>query len=110
MSGGSLDYVCYRVDEAADTIEARARTSLHQAFADHVRKVGVALHDIEWLFSGDYGDGQEEAAIRAVLDSRAELDTTAKRAAVAAQALADALNAYNENVALVPVEGGGSRG
>ena len=32
MSGGSLDYVCYKVDDAIDTIEKRATTVLQKAF------------------------------------------------------------------------------
>ena len=28
MSGGSLDYVCYRLDDAIDIIESRAKTVL----------------------------------------------------------------------------------
>lgn len=66
MSGGSLDYVYRKVEEAADSMP---RTPLHQAFADHLRLVAQALHDTEWVMSCDYGKGYEEAAIRAVLSN-----------------------------------------
>lgn len=59
MSGGSLDYVCYRVDDAVDTIDKRATTVLQKAFAKHLKDVAKALHDLELVFSGDYCDGDE---------------------------------------------------
>jgi hypothetical protein len=46
MSGGSLDYVCYRLDDAIDTIERRATTTLHKAFASHLKD--VAKHYTTW--------------------------------------------------------------
>lgn len=67
MSGGSLDYVFSRVDNAADVVLARADNPLHHAFASHLKKVSLALHDLEWVWSGDFGKGQEEAAIRAIV-------------------------------------------
>ena len=67
MSGGSLEYVCYKVENAADEIRSRAETLSLKAFADHLDLVAKALHDVEWVFSGDYGDGDDEESIRAVL-------------------------------------------
>ena len=66
MSGGSLDYVYRKVADAAQTILSRPRNPLHLAFARHLIKVSKALHDLEWVYSGDYSEPDEEEAIRAV--------------------------------------------
>lgn len=49
MSGGSMDYLCYRVEEAANAMGDRELTEL-------VKDVAQLLHDREWYLSGDYGD------------------------------------------------------
>lgn len=80
MSGGSLDYIYSRVEEVAEKVRGMAETPLHHAFADHLVKVAKALHDIEWLFSCDYGDGQEVEAIKAVLPADSEIVSAIGRA------------------------------
>jgi len=72
MSGGSLEYVYYKVTEAADSIRDR-REPLYQAFAKHLDLVSRALHDVEWVLSGDYGAGDDVEAVRKVLAPGAEL-------------------------------------
>lgn len=67
MSGGSYDYAYRHVDEMADTIDHKTKSSLRRAFAAHLRKVALAMHHIEWVDSGDYGNGQDEGAMRACL-------------------------------------------
>jgi len=75
MSGGSYDYVCYTIENLADSIESRSPTDpLRVAFTKHLRLVAKAAHDIEWVDSGDYGRGDDEAAIRAVLHPAAEIN------------------------------------
>lgn len=69
MSGGSYDYACHRVDDFIEEFEKNTRDDpLRIAFLAHLRKVGKAMHDIEWVDSGDYGDGDEHEAIKACLD------------------------------------------
>lgn len=80
MSGGSLNYAFSRLEDTAGDIRRHAETPLHHAFADHLIKVAKALHDIEWLFSGDYGEGQEVEAIKAVLPADAEIVSAIGRA------------------------------
>ena len=53
MSGGSLDYVCYGVEDAAVKVMNASTSPLHMAFAQHLTKVGKALHAMEWMLSGD---------------------------------------------------------
>ena len=48
-------------------------TPERKAFRRHLLKVADALHDIEWVDSGDKGPGDENAAIRACLQSDAVL-------------------------------------
>jgi len=67
MSGGSMDYLTYRVAEAASNLQNKNNTPLQRAFGNHLEKVSKALHDVEWVWSGDYAKGAEEAAIKEVL-------------------------------------------
>jgi hypothetical protein len=67
VSGGSLDYAYSKLSYCVDEIEERELTPLQREFADHLWLVVKALHDLEWVWSADYGEGDEEPAIRAVL-------------------------------------------
>ena len=87
MSGGSMEYLHRRVREASFD----ARTPIRRAFKKHLELVAEALHDIEWVDSGDCAPGDEEAAIRAVLHSGAELEAAVELAGEAEAALAAAL-------------------
>lgn len=55
MSGGSMDYLSYRVESAPFQLN----THLRRAFKDHLQKVALALHAIEWNDSGDGHDKEE---------------------------------------------------
>ncbi len=89
MSGGSLDYVCYKVDDAIDTIEKRATTVLQKAFAKHLKDVAKALHDLEWVYSGDYSEGQEVESLRKVINKEMELKAATEQAEFALKQLKD---------------------
>jgi hypothetical protein len=67
MSGGSLEYVYAKLENAIDEIQERARTDLEFAFVSHLGKVSKALHDLEWFYSGDYSEEQALASIKQVL-------------------------------------------
>jgi len=67
MSGGSMDYLSFKVDEA----RFRETTPERKAFRKHLRLVAKALYDIEWVDSGDKSDGAESEAIRACLGKTA---------------------------------------
>ena len=85
MSGGSMNYlyskVLHQSDFPCDTPE-------REAFAKHLKLVAQALHDIEWVDSGDYGPGDENTAIRACLSQRKPL-TDEEIKACEKQAMAD---------------------
>lgn len=91
MSGGSLDYVYGRVDDAAQNIMSRSRNPLHRAFAKHLIKVSKALHDLEWVYSGDCSEPDEEEAIRAVLHPSAEIESAKEDAEIALHNLEKAI-------------------
>ena len=65
-------------------LEYEATFSTHTpervAFKKHLAKVAKALHDIEWVDSGDKSPGDENAAIRACLQSDAVLWTLVEQA------------------------------
>ncbi len=75
MSGGSYDYAYYKVEGIASEIQRNADTPLRRAFAKHLERVAQALHDIEWVDSGDYGQGDEVEAIKAVIKPDLVLST-----------------------------------
>jgi hypothetical protein len=69
MSGGSLDYVGYKVQAAASSIEFNYEgvSPTHIAFAEHLKDVAKALHDIEWVLSSDMSKGDDLDSIKKVL-------------------------------------------
>jgi len=67
MSGGSLDYAYFKVEEAARQIARNTNTTLHKAFVAHLYKVAQAMHDIEWVIDGDMSNGDDIKAIEAVI-------------------------------------------
>ena len=91
MSGGSLDYVCYKLDDAIEVIERRATTVLQKAFAAHLKDVSKSLHDLEWVFSGDYSDGDDVEALRKVVNKEMELEAATNDARIALKQLQDVL-------------------
>ena len=91
MSGGSLEYCFYKVDVAVEVIERRAKTVLQKAFAAHLRDVSKALHDLEWVYSCDYSDGDEVAALRKVVNKQMELEAATNDARIALKQLQDVL-------------------
>lgn len=59
MSGGSMDYLSVKVEEA----HFHETTIERKVFRDHLKKVAKALHAIEWNDSGDRADDDESEAI-----------------------------------------------
>lgn len=76
MSGGSWDYVYSRIDDIADRLLCSStRTSCtdeRRALGRVLKLAAAAMHDIEWVDSCDYSDGDEREAIMKVV-SRAEV-------------------------------------
>lgn len=99
MSGGSMNYLCHRLESDATF---RQDTPERRAFAKHLKLVTKALHDIEWVDSGDYGEGDESKAIRACLGDRAALAAEIERLRAEFRLYKDALwKACGDDEALV---------
>ena len=84
MSGGSMNYLYSKLECDANF---REDTPERRAFAKHLKLVAKALHDIEWVDSGDYGHGRDAEAIRACLSSGATLEAAVEAAHEAHKAL-----------------------
>lgn len=73
MSGGSLNYLYQKVEEAVDLLENEWAGMGHpleesiEVLAGHLKLVAKAMHDMEWVLSGDYGPGDEVEAVKAML-------------------------------------------
>lgn len=88
MSGGSMNYLYSKLEYEASFKED---TPERRAFAKHLKLVAKALHDIEWVDSGDYARGDEAEAIRACLSDGATLDAAVEAAHEARKALTEEL-------------------
>lgn len=84
MSGGSMNYLYSKLEYEAFF---RTDTPERKAFAKHLKLVAKALHDIEWVDSGDYGPGDENDAIRACLGDSLVLEAAIEQAHEAATML-----------------------
>lgn len=73
MSGGAYQYAYSRLEnDFLWEFSRRANTPERKEFANHISKVIKAMRDIEWVDSGDYAPGDENAAIMECID-RVEL-------------------------------------
>ncbi len=77
MSGGSLDYVYSKVEDAAEKIPHDTMTRI--AFTAHLSLVARALRSIEWNMSGD-GDHDEADNIRACFGASAMVESALREA------------------------------
>lgn len=66
MSGGSYDYVCWKIESLEQDIQNQEKDPRRAAFAKLMGLVGKAMHDIEWVDSCDFAPGDEHASIDAV--------------------------------------------
>jgi hypothetical protein len=82
MSGGSWDYVSSRFREVGERLVIDSEAN-RRALGSLVLKVAEALHEIEWVDSGDCMPGKENAAINEALGANAD-------ALILAEAVAEA--------------------
>jgi len=62
-----MEYLCYKVDEVADML-VNEKSPARRAFGEHLKKVAHALHEIEWVDSGDKSSPDDINAIRGVFE------------------------------------------
>ena len=87
MSGGSMDYLCFKVEDANFAENTVAR----KAFRTHLKKVAKALHAIEWNDSGD-GHHDEYKLIMDCISTSELLDEAIKQAESVKNELSDILS------------------
>lgn len=76
MSGGSYDYFFFKLDDFTEELQQNLNNDpLRIAFLEHLKHVREAMHDIEWVDSGDYGPGREHKAIKRCLTPTALEET-----------------------------------
>jgi len=71
MSGGSWNYIYERMNEASAALRD-CKCPYRKALGKQLAKIALAMHDIEWVDSDDYGEGDDQAAIEAALGSDCE--------------------------------------
>ena len=100
MSGGSLDYVYFKVESAAHDIARESLTSKIpelKAFKDHLIKVAAVLHDVEWCLSGDYTEEKMVKSIKELLSEEQVLGSVAKEAEEILVKLNSQLESYRKS-------------
>lgn len=71
MSGGSWDYMFGKMDEAGARLFGSSNY-LRRALGRRMVKMAKAMHDIEWVDSGDYSPGDDTKAIQQALGKDAK--------------------------------------
>jgi hypothetical protein len=93
MSGGSYDYIGYRIRDLASDIRSQDTNPRRASFAKLMALVGDAMHDIEWVDSADCSPGYEHASIDKVFAFLGSDPETIKKAR-AYDALVDRLKEF----------------
>lgn len=63
MSGGSYDYLYYKIEDAGRQLVRAEQPEYRRAFGQLLLKCAAAMHDVEWVDSSDYGPGDDKKAI-----------------------------------------------
>ena len=69
MSGGRYEYSFEKLTDMINALVV-SKDPLRREFATHLSLVQEAMHDIEWVDSGDCVPGDEHKAIRKVLKTQ----------------------------------------
>ena len=75
-----MNYFYFEVDRFIESKLLDANSPRRRAFVEHLKLVSKALHDIEWVDSGDSVPGSEDEAIDAVLSTGQVLEHLVKEA------------------------------
>ncbi len=63
MSGGSYDYICYKMEDAAKQLLIKEQPNYRRAFGQLMMCCAKAMHDVEWVDSCDMGRGDDQESI-----------------------------------------------
>ena len=80
MSGGSYDYICFKLEELSESIRNQDIDPRRASFSKLLKLISVAMHDIEWVDSCDYSQGDDHKAIDAVFSFLGSDPETIKQA------------------------------
>lgn len=89
MSGGSHNYSYHVVEEMGRAL-LRSPEPYRKAFGKHLLDVAEAMHDVEWVDSGDMSDGQDKETIMNCITSSYVLESLVTDA----QMMVDELQAW----------------
>jgi len=64
MSGGCYDYISFKIDDFANSLEIKNKERAW--FKKLLHLVAAAAHDVEWVDSGDKADGDELISLEAI--------------------------------------------
>ena len=82
MSGGSYDYLCYKMQDAASTLMQKNQVPYRKAFGKLLEKCAKAMHDIEWVDSSDMAKGDDQKAIMECIKFSDVLGVTVEEAII----------------------------
>ena len=91
MSGGSWQYFYGQLEDIATRLQSE-RDPVRKAFGSHLQLCAKALHDIEWVDSGDYGEKREVESIRMALGKDASVAVLSETIKQVESALVDLKN------------------
>lgn len=80
MSGGSYDYLCWKMDDAATQLQRKGQPAYRIAFGKLMKLCAKAMHDVEWVDSGDMGQGDDEISIMQCISHKDVLRVTVEEA------------------------------
>lgn len=95
MSGGSWEYLCYKVQDAAFKL-CQSNNAQRKAFGKHLALVAEALHDIEWVDSCDKSPGDEFKSIMKCIKNQDVLNSSVDDAKDMIKRLEDIIEAINK--------------
>jgi hypothetical protein len=97
VSGGSYDYAYSNLEyKFIDEFRKNANTPQRKAFLKHMEKVTKAMHDIEWVDSGDYGPCDENDAIMACISKSDVVETAVADAQETIKSLGKIIEQFGE--------------
>lgn len=71
MGGGSWDYAYMKIEEVGKKL-TQCACPYRRALGGELIRAALAVHDIEWVDSGDYADGEEMETIKKALGGNCE--------------------------------------
>lgn len=80
MSGGSYDYLYYKMSDAGRILSQYNQPDYRRAFGALMIKCADAMHDIEWVDSDDKSEGDDKDAIMRCVSPQDILNCSVERA------------------------------